>query len=81
MQSAKCPEVEKCLELIHLVLDSEASSDQEKYLIEHLEMCMQCLENFNIEKEIRTALKTRLENKRVPLDLINTIKGKIAEIQ
>ncbi len=64
MQSAKCHEVEKCLELIHLVLDSEASSDQEKYLTEHLEMCMQCLENFNTEKEMRTALKTRLENKK-----------------
>jgi len=49
MQNAKCPEVEKCLELIHLVLDSEASSDQEKYLTEHLEMCRQCLEMFNIE--------------------------------
>ena len=49
MQTTKCPEIEKCLELIHLVLDSEASSKQEKYLTEHLEMCMQCLEYFNIE--------------------------------
>ncbi len=80
MQNTNCPEVEKCLELIHLVLDNEAPAEQENYLTEHLEMCMQCLENFNIEKEIRTALKTRLENKKVPLDLINTIKVKIAEI-
>ncbi len=80
MQTTKCPEVEKCLELIHLVLDSEASSEQENYLTEHLEMCIQCLENYNIEKEIRTALRNRLENKKVPLDLINTIKDKISEI-
>ena len=80
MQTTKCPEVEKCLELIHLVLDSEASSEQESYLAEHLEMCIQCLENYNLEREIRTALRTRLENKKVPLDLINTIKNKISEI-
>ena len=80
MQTTKCPEVEKCLELIHLVLDSEASSEQENYLTEHLEMCIQCLENYNIEKEIRTALRNRLENKKVPIDLISIIKDKISEI-
>ena len=80
MHNIKCPEVEKCLELIHLVLDAEASPEQEKYLSEHLDMCMQCLESFNIEKEIRAALKNKIEQKQVPSSLLESIKGKISEI-
>ena len=79
MQSSNCEEREKCLEIIHLVLDSEATEAQEEYLRQHIDMCIQCLENFNIEKEIRTALKTRLESLKVPKDLVSTIKQKIAE--
>jgi len=80
MLMMRCPETEKCLEIIHLVLDSEATDVQENYLNDHVEMCKQCLENFNIEKEIRMALKTRLERRKVPQDLIDSIKEKISQV-
>ena len=73
-----CPEAEKCLEIIHLVLDSEATEAQERYLSDHIEMCIKCLESYNFEKEIRVALKTKLEQKQVPSDLVNAIKASIS---
>lgn len=80
MSNNGCPESEKCLEIIRLVLDDEASNTQMDYLKDHIEMCMQCLDNFNVEKEIKQALREKLERKAVPQDLIDSIKTKIAKV-
>lgn len=80
MQTTRCPETEKCLELIHLVLDSEASPEQEQYLLDHIDMCIQCLESYNIEKEIRHALRSKLEQITAPKDLVESIKNGISRI-
>ena len=73
---AKCTDYGK---LIQLVVDNEASKTEEKYLSKHLKICIKCLNIFEVDKELKKALKLRLENKKVPSGLAETIKNKITQ--
>ena len=66
-----------CGELIdklYLLLDDELNVKEEKILIEHLDMCGECLELFNIEKRYLQFIKERCEKKVVSKDLVTSIK-------
>lgn len=73
-----CQESVKCIEILHLLLDNEASKDEEDYLRSHLDICLPCLKNYKMESEIRHILKTKLEKREVPQDLLDVIKNKIS---
>ena len=72
-----CTKKEECLKILQLMLDGEASDNEEKFFVEHKEHCIQCLEMFDVEKSIRDAIKTKLQKKAVPTELIESIKSKI----
>ncbi|WP_421875694.1 anti-sigma factor [Marinoscillum sp.] len=72
-----CAEFNKCLEILHLMLDNEASDDQEQYLHAHIENCMFCFEQYEVEKQIRELLKTKLANQVVPSGLAQSIRTKV----
>lgn len=71
---AKCSDYK---ELIELVIDNEASRSQEVYLNRHMKMCLQCLDKFNVDRELKKAIKLRLQNKKVPAGLADSIREKI----
>lgn len=73
-----CKESVKCIEILHLLLDNEASTVEEDYLRSHLDSCLACLKNYKVESEIRNILRTKLEKREVPLDLLAAIKTKIS---
>lgn len=73
---AKCTEY---LELVQLVLDNESTREQEVYLRRHLKMCVKCLEKYEMEKELKKALKIKLQSKEVPMGLADSIRAKIAK--
>lgn len=76
-----CSEFKKCMEILHLMLDNEASHEQEHYVNEHIEQCMVCFEHYEVEKHIRELIKTKLANMPVPEGLANQIRTKIQFIQ
>jgi anti-sigma factor (TIGR02949 family) len=78
-KSKKCVDSDHCLRLLQLILDGEANETEEKYLHAHIEDCMSCYEQYNLEKTIRQVLKTKIEKKTVPADLIESIKIKITQ--
>ena len=59
------------------MLDKEASAEQENYVNEHLEGCINCFEHFELEKEIRDLIKTKIANLPVPDGLAKEIRAKI----
>ena len=75
--SGKCPDIEKYLLIIRQILDNEASKEQEAFLMTHVENCSCCLREYELEQEVRTILKKRLENKSVPAGLADSIRLKI----
>lgn len=72
-----CSDFEKCMEILNLMLDNEATRDQEIYLTSHIDSCMVCFEQYKIEKEIRALIKTKIINQPVPYDLATQIRSKI----
>ncbi|XOV91874.1 MAG: hypothetical protein ACFHWX_16905 [Bacteroidota bacterium] len=71
---SKCGEY---LEILNLMLDNEASTEQEEYLTDHFERCVTCLEHYEVEKEIRLLIKTKVKRQPVPGDLASEIRRKI----
>lgn len=71
MGIASCSEY---IELIQLVLDDEASTDEDLYLSRHLKICPECLEKLKLDKEVKKAIQLKLENKAVPSTLVDSIK-------
>ncbi|WP_236612863.1 anti-sigma factor [Cesiribacter andamanensis] len=65
--------------MLQLVLDGEASDTEKHYYMHHIEECMPCYRSFNIETEIRNILRSKLEKKHVPLDLVSSIRSKVKE--
>ncbi len=63
--------------LIQLVLDNEASKKEEAYLRRHLKICLKCLSKYEIDKELKEVLRLKLENKRVPEGLADSIRSKL----
>lgn len=79
VEKCRCEESEKCMEILQLLIDGEADNEQEAYFLKHIETCMPCYQYYNLEKAIKEILKTKIERKPVPQDLVNTIKLKIKE--
>ena len=72
-----CSDYDKCLRILNLILDNEATTKQEEYFYSHIENCKVCFAHFNIEKQIRQLIKSKLCNKSVPSALANEIRSKI----
>lgn len=63
------------------MLDEESTQADKDYVLKHVEGCYQCYDNYNVEKEIRTAVKRKSRNLRVPQDVVKKIKNKIRVAQ
>ncbi|MEQ8583715.1 MAG: anti-sigma factor [Marinoscillum sp.] len=72
-----CNEFAKCLQYLHLMLDNEATEEQEIYLKNHIHKCMVCFEQYEVEKQIRELLRSKLTNQKVPADLAQAIRNKV----
>ena len=75
--SVRCPEEQRCLELARQMLDDESTSADTDYVLKHVEGCYQCYDNYNVEKEIRAAVKRKSRNLQIPQDVMKKIKMKI----
>ena len=74
-----CPQQTKCFEVLNLLLDEEASDQQEKYFYSHIDECWSCFKDYELEKAIRELVKNKVEKKSVPSSLIEEIKLQIRE--
>lgn len=78
--SVRCPEEQRCLELARLMLDEESTKADRDYVLKHVEGCYQCYDNYNVEQEIRAAVKRKSRDLRIPQDVVQQIRNKIRAI-
>jgi predicted anti-sigma-YlaC factor YlaD len=69
-----------CSELLNLVIDGQATKEQEVVLMEHVQKCKQCKEEFELNTSITSSLKSRLQKINTPKDLSASIQSKIFEL-
>ncbi len=80
LKSDEHSECQKFLKLISLLLDNEASEEEEQYLSEHMDECSPCFQKLETEKEFRELLRAKVGKVDVPADLVNAIKTKIKSL-
>lgn len=67
----------KCLEVISLILDGEATKEQIDYFNSSIKCCEKSMSYYNIEKCVKDVIQKKIDNKPVPQDLIDCIKSKL----
>lgn len=76
-KKARCSEEERCLELVRLMLDDEATEADSIYVTKHIDGCYRCYDNFDLENTIREAIKDKANNLKVSDDLVEEINSKV----
>lgn len=77
--STHCGECNEFKDILYLIMDGEASKDQETFFAKHAEDCAPCLDHYNIEKSVLDTIKEKISKKSCPKELINSIKDQINE--
>jgi len=72
---------EECNRLLQLILDGEASENDEKTFFQHIKNCSYCYNGYKLEKSIRKLIRTKMRKESVPADLVDSIKLKIQSTQ
>lgn len=63
--------------ILPLVMDGEAAQEDKLFFDNHIKNCVICAKEYQLELSIKDALKTKLEKKIVPNELIENIKLKV----
>jgi predicted anti-sigma-YlaC factor YlaD len=77
--SEDCQETDcdKVAELLNLVVDGEASAEEQKYFNNHIEDCVSCFESHQKQMLLKSLVSGHLKRILVPNSLALSIKAKI----
>ncbi len=75
----KCGKYDTRCDIIHKIIDGQATKEEKQLYDELITNCTDCKCKEYCEQElaIRDLIKTKLDRKRVPIDVIESIKIKI----
>ena len=59
------------------MLDNEATQEQEAFFNAHIEKCKICFAHYNVERQLRQLIKTKVNHQPIPQQLANEIRLKI----
>ncbi len=76
-QQEEKPDHRTCLEILNLVMDGEATAEQEEMFVKHIQTCMPYYEIYTLDRTIKEMLKTKCCSKDVPNDLLDAIKSRV----
>ena len=69
-----------CMEMLQTILDGAATSEQEEYFKQHMDECMPCFKNYQVEMQIRQLIKTKCNKEPLPAGLVDSIKQQVNSI-
>jgi anti-sigma factor (TIGR02949 family) len=78
-ESEFCLDRDKCIGVLHLIIDGEANDEDEAYFYNHINQCLHCSQYYRLEQTIRVALRKKLKKKVAPEDFINEIRSKFKD--
>jgi hypothetical protein len=73
----QCENHEKCMKMIQAVLDGSASTEEMEHFKSNIEVCLPCIEGYELEKSIKSTLQLKVEKKCCPEKTLEIIKLKI----
>jgi anti-sigma factor (TIGR02949 family) len=78
-EDSPCPDHEKCIHVINLIIDGEANAEEEAFFNSHVRDCLHCAQFYKLEQSIREAIRKRLEIMEAPEELIRLVREKVKE--
>ncbi|MGB3617345.1 MAG: hypothetical protein WBA12_04450 [Catalinimonas sp.] len=69
----------RCFELLHTVIDGEASAEEVDFFNTYSRECLPVYQLYQLDVAIKQLIASRLQKKRAPHGLIETIKSRIHE--
>lgn len=66
-----------CMEMLQSILDGEATPAQKTYFKQHMDHCMPCYKEYNLDMTIKELLQAKCCGGNCPEDLVAQIKEKI----
>lgn len=76
---ARTADCEQISTLLDLMIDGEASLEEQKFFNHHIEECISCFENHQKQKLLKGLVTGHLKRVIVPQSLVHSIKAKIQE--
>lgn len=71
---------QKVVEILELIIDKEATQEQERFFKKHIDGCAPCLKHYEIDNSLIELIKKSLEKKECKSDLLSCIKSEINKI-
>lgn len=68
-----------CMEMLQLILDGEATSEQQHYFKSHMDKCMPCFKTYSLDMSIKELVRSRCCGDQVPPGLVEQIKMQISQ--
>jgi mycothiol system anti-sigma-R factor len=69
-----------CKEMLQLILDGEVTPEQKEYFKQHMDHCMPCYKEYNVDSAIKELLQSKCCGGGCPEELVAQIKSKINSI-
>jgi len=79
IQTMEVEQNQVCTELLQVVIDGQSTEEQHQELMQHLEKCENCREEYLLSKTIKDSLKSHVKPNTTPSDLATAIQNKISE--
>lgn len=70
---------QNCIDMLNLVLDGEATEEQKAEFEKHIELCMPCYQNYQLDTMIKQLIKKTCCGKKVPQDMVEAIRSKVLQ--
>ena len=77
LEKKDCPDCEKCLQVLQIVIDGECTPEQKAFVEAHISDCAHCSDCYEVDKSIKEAIHSKIQKRCVPSDLVGLIQSKI----
>jgi mycothiol system anti-sigma-R factor len=68
-----------CMEMLQVILDGEATSEQRVYFRGHMDKCMPCFKTYEVDMAIKEMLRIKCRGDEVPKELVEQLKDQIKQ--
>lgn len=68
-----------CMQMLQIVLDGQANSEQKEYFRYHMDKCMPCFKTYEVDMTIKEMLRIKCGGDEVPQDMIDQLKDQIKQ--
>ena len=68
-----------CMQMLQIILDEEATSEQKIFFAGHMDRCMPCFKTYEVDMTIKEMLRIKCRGDQVSQDLVEQLKNQIKQ--